>query len=127
MGDLPAGRAAESPIDGAHSVWELVLHIAAWAEIAHARLQGTPWRDPSNAEDFPPPTRGEVGAWSRDIARAVGAYESLAAAVEALSADALDELVIGQPYSRAEMLHGVVEHGVYHAGQIVLLRRCMAR
>ena len=121
---LTATQAASHPIAAAHSAWELVLHIAAWAEIATARLNGTPWRTPTKAEDFPPAlVRGGTRAWTAAKARAAAAYETLAVAVETSADPSLDTLVIGQRYSRTEMLHGVVEHGVYHAGQIVLLRK----
>ncbi len=128
VGDLTATQAASYPIHHAHSVWELTLHIAAWAEIAQARLCGTPWLTPSDVEDFPlPDTSGGVGAWTAAQQRAIGAYESLAAEVRSRPAASLDDLVIDQTYTGVVMLHGVVEHGVYHAGQIVLLRRLMQR
>lgn len=126
IADLTPAQAAAHHIDGAHSVWELVLHIAAWAEIAHARLEGTAWKDPSIDEDWPPIPRTHTAAtWKSAIARATASYEALATATAALEPEALREMVVGQEYTRAVMLHGVVEHGVYHAGQIVLLRRAM--
>jgi hypothetical protein len=40
---VDAGQAAARPIAGAHTIWELVLHAAAWAAIVTERVQG---RDP---------------------------------------------------------------------------------
>jgi len=118
--------AAAHPIAGAHSIWELVLHIGAWATISQARLLGNSWIDPSEDENFPPPsTRRGVREWTAAQRRTVAAYESLAAIVRPLPAERLDELVAGHEYSTATMLHGVVEHGVYHVGQIVLLSRAL--
>ena len=37
---VPHDRAAAKPIAGAHSIWEIVLHVTAWAEIARLRLAG---------------------------------------------------------------------------------------
>ena len=128
LGGLTAERAGAHPISNAHSAWELVLHIAAWAEIAHARLHGTPWLEPTDAEDFPAPDHhGGASAWSAATQRAVTAYESLANAVRLLPTESLDALVDGPDYTRATMLRGVIEHGVYHAGQIVLLRKVTER
>src|SRR5205823_3941646 len=36
--DISAEDAAAHPIAGAHSIWEIVLHMASWAEIGRARL-----------------------------------------------------------------------------------------
>src|SRR5215208_7054853 len=50
---ITAERAAARPLPGAHSIWELVLHITAWAEIARARLKQQRVGDPSVEEDWP--------------------------------------------------------------------------
>lgn len=124
LADVTAVLAMEHLVPDAHSIWELVLHIAAWAEIAHARLQGTPWVEPTIDEDWPPvPARGGAAAWNSAKTRATKAYEALADAVAPMSAESLRERVTGQQYTRATMLHGVIEHGVYHIGQIMLLRK----
>lgn len=130
IGDLSAEQARTHPITDAHSAWELVLHIAAWAEISYARLDGAAWRNPTPEQDFPPvpdglDAAGSSAAWSSAKQRAITAYETLADRVKTLTPVQLDELVVEQEYSTATMLHGVVEHGVYHAGQIMLLRRAM--
>ena len=33
-------QAAARPIPGAHSIWEVVVHVTAWAEIARQRIHG---------------------------------------------------------------------------------------
>ncbi len=124
--DVEPVDAAAFPVPGAHSMWELVLHIGAWAHIAHVRLGGEPWRDVADPDNFPlPSTRRGAREWRAAQKRAITAYESLATSVKRLSPDDLADLVSGHPYTRATMLHGVVEHGVYHVGQIVLLRRAL--
>jgi len=40
LADVNAGKAAARPIAGAHSIWELVLHIAAWDKAVARRLAG---------------------------------------------------------------------------------------
>ena len=38
-----------------------------------------------------------------------------------------DEKVVGEEYTIREMIHGVVEHGLYHGGQIALLKKLVER
>ena len=38
--DLDAATAAAKPLPEVHSIWELVLHIAAWDDAACRRLSG---------------------------------------------------------------------------------------
>ena len=51
---VSSDQAAARPITGAHSIWEIVLHVTAWAEIALARLHGQRTGDPAPDEDWPP-------------------------------------------------------------------------
>ena len=53
-------------------------------------------------------------------------HEELASAVAALPDARLDEMVPGKEgahYTFYYMLHGLVQHELYHAGQIALLKK----
>ena len=50
-------------------------------------------------------------------------HRQLAAATRGLSDDQLKALVQELDYTVFDMLHGVVEHGTYHGGQIALLKK----
>src|SRR3981081_2618233 len=34
-------KAAARPVAGAHTIWEIALHISAWAEVGRLRASGT--------------------------------------------------------------------------------------
>ncbi len=40
-----------------------------------------------------------------------------------LSVDDLDKVVAGRDYTMYVMLHGVIQHNLYHAGQIAVLKK----
>lgn len=123
---LSAADAARQPIADAHTVWELVLHMAAWANIAQKRLSLKKQTEPTSAEDWPSLTSGpSIEAWSDAQMRLSEAYEGLAQKAEALDRDALNAQVPGHDYSVRVMLMGVVEHGAYHGGQIAVLKRAL--
>lgn len=125
---LTAEEAASRPVPGAHGAWELVLHVAAWAELAAARLDGGAVAYPPPDVEWPavPPTAG-AAEWAAARARLTAAYETLADRVLALPPERLRDRVPGQEHTVATMLDGVVEHGTYHGGQLALLRRALAR
>jgi uncharacterized damage-inducible protein DinB len=116
-------RAAMRPIQGAHSVWELVLHVAVWAEIARARLKGQATGDPTPDEDWPAVSSTTLEDWRIAVERLGFSHRLLAADVRELDDQRLDALVPGLEYTVSVLLHGVVEHGTYHGGQIMLLSR----
>ncbi len=55
--------AATTPIAGAHSIWEVILHIAAWTEAVRRRLQGDPARL-TPEEDWPTVGERTDEAWN---------------------------------------------------------------
>ncbi|MGH7678113.1 MAG: DinB family protein, partial [Gemmatimonadaceae bacterium] len=63
VGDVTAQQAAARPIPGAHTIWELVLHVTAWNEIARERLIGSAKADPTPEEDWPPVRDTSPEAW----------------------------------------------------------------
>lgn len=128
---VTAADAAAHSVAGAHSIWELVLHMTAWARIARTRLSWHAQPEPTAAEDWPAVGHADSddarnSAW-RDAQAALGrAYNELADAARDLTDEQLDHGVPGRAYPVRDMLAGVVEHGAYHGGQIGLLKRALA-
>ncbi len=128
---VTADRARTRPVAGAHSIWELVLHITAWSDIARQRINGQATADPTPEQDWPPvPVSGSdpgasdhASAWRLAVERLGESHRQLAADVRLLDDERLDAFVPGLDYSVSVMLRGVVEHGTYHGGQIALLKK----
>jgi uncharacterized damage-inducible protein DinB len=116
---VDAAHAAARPIAGAHTIWEIVRHVTAWADIARHRLHGEALGDPSPDQDWPP----AAGDWPQAIERLIESHRRLAADVRGLDDAALDAKVKSLEYPVGILLDGVVEHGTYHGGQIALLKK----
>ena len=82
-------QAAAKPIAAAHSIWEIVLHVSAWAEIAGARITGERLADPAAEEDWPPVGAEGPDAWRAALERLAESHRRLAADVRGLSDEAL--------------------------------------
>lgn len=121
--------AAARPIRHVHSVWEIVLHMTAWKNEVRRRLSGAPAGLPEEGDwpDVPSPT---PGAWKAACERLEQAHDALIAAVQQLPEGTLFEPTndprnreTGSGVSCYVLLHGIVQHDVYHAGQIALVRK----
>lgn len=123
IGDVTAEQAAERPIPGAHTIWELVLHMSAWTEIARERLVGSAKSDPTPEEDWPPVKDQSADEWRAARERLKEAHRELAADVAKLGDSDLIGRVPGKDHSVLTMLHGIVEHDAYHGGQIAILKK----
>ena len=124
---ISAAQASARPVKHAHTIWELVLHITAWDGAVRRRLAGATV-DLSDEQDFPPVMDSSENAWRRTLEQARKGHTELVEAVEAFPDERLEERVPGKKsepewYNFYYMLHGVVQHGLYHAGQIALLKK----
>ena len=120
--DIPFEKAAARPLSDSHSVWEIVLHITAWMEVARRRMEGEPL-ELTPAQDWPAVPDTSEAAWQLALGKLEGEQEMLRGAVAAFDSERLDEPVAGKPYSIYFLLHGVIQHNLYHAGQIALLKK----
>ena len=115
------------PIAGAHSIWEIALHIAAWADIARTRLGERALPDPTRARDWPAVPAPSPSAWRQAVEQIGSAYDGLADHTQWLKPEDLARIVPGRDYTVETMLRGVIEHGTYHAGQIAILRKALVK
>ena len=129
---VTAAQAASRPIPGAHTIYELTHHIAAWIGETTSRLQGNAPGMPDDG-DFPDrSTTVDDTTWSDVCARLERRQAELLEAVAAFDPDRLDEPVKPEnrnadgPVTFRALLSGIAQHSAYHAGQIVVLRKAMA-
>jgi uncharacterized damage-inducible protein DinB len=123
-GVTPA-QAAARPIRNAHSIWELVLHIAAWEGVARRRMAGAATKL-SATKNFPSVTGTSEEAWQKALQHLRRTHEELIDAVEKFPEASLTKQVPGKQgahYNFYFMLHGLAQHAAYHAGQIALLKK----
>ena len=125
LGDVSAERAAARPLPNAHSIWELVLHIGAWENVALRWLAGEIAELPhlKGEDDWPPVREASAGAWKQAVDELAARHDRLVELVARLSERQLSEKVAGREYSLYFLLHGLAQHNLYHAGQIALLKK----
>jgi len=122
---LTAEEASKHPIGGAHSIWELVHHITAWNTIVHEELGGASAQITPEV-DWPPVWDATEVEWRRAVQKLYEARVRLRQTVEGLRDEQLDERPSQRTNnSRYVMLHGIVQHDLYHAGQIAVLKKAI--
>ena len=112
------------PLPAAHSIWELVLHLTSWMETVRRRVRGE-FLEVADGADWPPVNMATEQQWQSAIAALEKAECGLEEASGHLTDVALADFVPGCNYTNYFMLMGVIQHNVYHAGQIMLLRRAV--
>jgi len=126
LADVSAERAAARPLPETHSIWEIVLHTTVWQRTVRERLQGRPIGSVPDEEDWPLVADTSTAAWAEVVRDLRAEYELLRAEALKRTDRGLAETTEGQRYTVYQMLHGVVQHILYHAGQIAILKKATA-
>jgi len=125
LAGVSAEQAAARPIAGAHSIWELVLHLGSDYSLVLRRLSGD-GRQLTPAEDWPscpPPTEEN---WRKAVQEVTRLNQELRQAVRGFPEERLDQPLVPEgPYTAYTQFIGVTQHSLYHAGQISLLKRAL--
>jgi uncharacterized damage-inducible protein DinB len=119
---IDSQQAAARAFDGIHSIWEIVLHIAAWERAVLRRLRGDRAELPTE-EDWPPVPATTNEAWEQTMQALRQGHDDLRSAIAGLDESRLDQPIIEGMSSVYVTLHGLVQHDLYHAGQIAILKK----
>jgi uncharacterized damage-inducible protein DinB len=122
LSGVTAKTAASKPLAHAHSIWEIVLHVAVWENAVRRRLEGEAL-ELSQEEDWPPVNDISETAWKNALAVLENGHKQLRETILRLTEGRLSEMTPGKNHSVYFMLHGIIQHDLYHAGQIALLKK----
>jgi uncharacterized damage-inducible protein DinB len=122
---VDAATTAARPVPAAHSIWELVLHLATWERVIAHRIQGQELM-PSDEENFPQVRQATDSAWRAALQKLRTTHAELIRLVSAMKEDRLNDRVPGKDYDLRFMLTGAIQHAAYHGGQIALLKKAQS-
>jgi uncharacterized damage-inducible protein DinB len=126
LAGVSAAQAASHPIAGAHSIWELVLHIRTDYDLVLRRMAGD-GRQLSAGEDWPACPAPTEENWRKSVQELELMNRKMRQAVLDFPAERLDEPLVPEvSYTAYTQFIGVTQHHLYHAGQIALLKRALA-
>ncbi|HLW55210.1 MAG TPA: DinB family protein [Candidatus Angelobacter sp.] len=121
-------QANARPIAGANSIWDLVLHIEFWTRAALQAANGVamPKMAGTASGDWEPVKDASTVAWSEAKNKMFQTCGQLGRAIEQFGDSRLTETVPGRQYDFYYLFHGIVQHSLYHGGQIALLKRALS-
>ncbi len=102
----------------AHTILELVRHIAVWQDAVVRRLNGEEYDVP---EELDWQSDIDEDSWSEALFRLEASRRDLEEKLATLQDNDLYATTPGKPYTNYVMIHGLVQHTLYHAGQIAQL------
>lgn len=121
---IPAQAAAARPLPGTHSIWELVGHMTFWEGVVTMRLAGqrAGLVEELNFPPLPAPTEEN---WRKALDDFHASNRAFRAALEKLDPANLERLTAAGKRTYYDEAHGIIEHHVYHLGQIAMLKKAL--
>ncbi|MBV9504212.1 MAG: DinB family protein [Acidobacteriia bacterium] len=121
---IAAEQASHRVLPEAHTVWEMVLHMNSWVNAAFESMRGVPMPQLDDwTEDWPVVKDTDEQAWAAAKEHLHQSGARLAEAIQQFTDANLKSVVPGRTYDFYFLFHGIVQHSLYHTGQIVLLKR----
>lgn len=124
LAGVSAEDAAAHPIRGAHSIWEIVHHLTGGYNLVLRRVRGQR-AQLSPEESWPPVTELGAAAWRESQDTLEQLNQQLESAVRAFPVQRLLE-ELGSEHPAYVQFCGAPQHDLYHAGQIVILKKALS-
>ncbi len=131
LGDVSAAEARQRPLVGAQSIWDCTQHMIAWTEEVTSRLTGAVGKAPTRG-DWPAVSDTSDATWAATLEELKSARLALLAAIEKSHEEDLYTQVAkapdgapNTPMTRAQTVSGLVDHDLYHLGQIAMLKKAI--
>lgn len=125
LSDVTSEQALKRLLPTTHNIAEIVAHLTAWRVFVLEKLTGGASYDiVLNSEtDWQRFDDLTTEAWHDLLVALADTQTELLDVLESVNDRRLQEIVPGRRYSYYTLLHGGIQHDIYHSGQISLLKK----
>ncbi len=126
--DVEESIAFEKP-NGEHSILELLWHIIIWREFTINRLRKDEKRSLQYFEDndWQLLVHTDKNLWKKGLKRLDETQSELLEKLQQYDDTILNEIVAGRKYNFRKLLDGIIQHDIYHIGQIAYLTKSLQK
>jgi uncharacterized damage-inducible protein DinB len=126
LGEIDSTIAYTKLTPGAHSPIDLLYHMLTWADFTLKRLQKDKINDLEAFEkldwrDIDP----KLHDWDEGLGALVATHQEIVAILQEQDDSLLEEKVDYRDYNFRVLLNGLIEHNIYHTGQVALLKKML--
>ena len=116
-----------NPYETGHSIIELLYHMITWAEYCLKQLQNAPADELKEVENND--WRGidpNKHNWQNGLAELKRIHKQIIAILETKNDDFLSETADERKYNNRFMLNGLIQHNIYHLGQVAYVKKLLS-
>lgn len=124
LDEADPGRVFLSPAPGAHRAIDILYHMVTWATFVLHRVEGNEVYDQAAMEqldwrEIDPSVHG----WEEGIAELVATHQQILAHLREKDDSFLEQKVDFREYNFHFLINGLMQHNIYHAGQVAYLAK----
>lgn len=120
--NIDAEQAAEKISPGINSIWELTNHILMWRKTVLERVNGAITQTPDHNYFFSVADTSQQ-AWENLLADLNSTQQEWLSFIEQVKEPSFDTVYPVNGHTYYEHILGILQHDVYHLGQIVMLAK----
>lgn len=125
--DVDVSKVYQKPNENSHSLIELLYHMNTWAEFTLKRLEKDEEKD---IEVFEALDWREIvpkeHSWAKGVAQFKVTHDLIIELLGTKDDKFLSEEVAYREYNFRFLLHGIIQHDIYHIGQIAYLMKSIS-
>lgn len=124
LAEVDSKTALQKP-NGQHSMLELLFHMINWREFTISRLQ--PGNDKTvqyfDQNDWRQLDHSDATLWGKGLQLLENTQQLLITLLGTLNDEVLSTQVADREYNYRFLLHGMIQHDIYHLGQIAYVKK----
>jgi len=122
LDDISPEAAAARPLPTTHTIWEIVMHMMFWEDVATRRFAGER-AGLVEERNFPPMPGATDENWQQTLDELRASNHSFREALARFDTARLGNLSAAGKRTFYDEAHGLIEHHIYHLGQIAMLKK----
>jgi uncharacterized damage-inducible protein DinB len=126
--EIDPAKVCEKPNTQSHSMLQLLYHMITWRSFVISRIENDRSKPLSYFEnkDWEYLNDGDQSLWQQGLDHFDAAQKTLVSLVTNMDEKMLDEIVFEREYNFRKLLYGVIQHDIYHSGQLNYIHKLLA-
>lgn len=126
LADAEGVDVCERP-SGQHSILDLLWHMITWREFTLTRLRPKPGKDTTYFEqhDWRELDAADKKLWHEGLKKLATVHNELVEVLQHQQDRLLIERVPERDYDFRKLLYGIVQHDIYHLGQVAYITKLL--
>jgi len=124
--EVDESKASIKPIENSHSMIELLYHMLTWAEFTLKRIENDNINDLAAFEKLDwRQIDPQIHGWEEGLSAFIATHQQIIAILQTKNDEFLKEIVDYRKYNFRFLLNGLIQHNIYHIGQIAYLKKLL--